>query len=86
MAEKGTAPQERGTGDLRQLFKRFGISTEAIAKELGVGVEVVEGWCNSEDIPTSHQSIKIARLLGCTLKEVYLAIICTPPADPLGQI
>lgn len=80
MQEQKTAPQERGAGanDLTTLFDRFGFTQEMIAASLGVQTETVEIWCKGMDVPESSQCVALARILGCSLKKVYLAIICTP--------
>ena len=75
--EQKSAPQQWRAEDLRQLILRYGKSVDSVAEALEVHPQVVEDWCNNIGIPESHYAVNLSRELGCSLKEVYLAIICT---------
>lgn len=76
--EKKTAPINEGAENLKQLLERSLISTEDLAMELGIPVQIVNDWINGVGVPESQYTVKMARILGCKLREVYLAIIRTP--------
>lgn len=80
MLKKKAVPQVRGTEvvSFSGLLEEKGISTESLAKALHAEYRIVFEWCMGHKIPNAIQTVEIARVLDCSVKEVYLAILHTP--------
>lgn len=77
--EKKTAPQERGAVHytLANLFDWNDKTIASVAEAMDEDFTTVMSWICGK-VPESYQTIKLARVLGCKLTEVYKAILDTP--------
>ena len=67
---------------LSDLWEKQGFSESSVADLVGVPVLAVRSWASGEEIPNPHDAIALSELCRCDLKDVYLAILRTPQADP----
>lgn len=76
---KKTAPQNRGAVryTLAELMYRKNKSVESVAEAMNEDLITVMSWICGQT-PESYQMIRLARVLGCKLSQVYKAIINTP--------
>ena len=67
---------------LSDLWEKQGFSESSVADLVGVQEWTVRSWASGESFPDVHQAIALSELCRCDLKDIYLAVIRTPPADP----
>ena len=81
--EKKNAPQDRGANKmisptLRGLRISKKCSIDDVATAISVSVERIERWEDGEIIPDASEAISLSEFFGCSLRDVYDAIINTP--------
>lgn len=80
-----TAPQGAGSGlfvfyghtALSDHLRKHGASPRKVAEHLGIAEREVENWCQGIGLPNVWQAVRIAELLQCDLRDLYLAILRT---------
>ena len=81
--EKKNAPQVRGAdcetmADLRSLRISRGITVENVSSTIQVCSKMIEQWESGDRIPSAVDIIKLSTVYGCSLQEVYKALLHTP--------
>lgn len=63
--------QKEFSRNLKKLMDHKWINQEELAEKLGITQATVSNYCNSRRIPDSITLIKIARILNCSLDELF---------------
>lgn len=65
--------------NFEMLRRAKGYTQTQLAKELGVDQSAVSLWEKGKTFPRPELAMKAAKLLGCTLDELFEAIRSSPP-------
>lgn len=65
---------------LKELRTRREVSLEELAEAISVDAETIIQWEEGVKIPGAASAIRLASYLNLPLKELYVAILNTPPA------
>ena len=62
---------------LVDLMLKHNTTISDVVQEIGVDEQTVMEWCTGIGVPNAKTAISMAACIGCSLKELYLAIIRT---------